>query len=431
MMNGKAPKAVSVDHALSDRRILRRNYFLHAVEGGLYMGGLQFVAPQTVLPRMVDVLGGSAWMIALMPVATLMGMSLPGLFVAHRIERLQRVKPMILCTGIFQRVPFLLAALALLHMWQVLPSLTLAFCFAAPLVSGLAGGVAFAAWQELLTKTLPEERRSSVFAIRYIITSVIGLSSGGSIAAILHLVPGAPGYGYLYLCAFLFMALSYLLFTLLVEPPHPPHHNGPPVTLLENLRRMPRALHASYHLPRFVVGHMLSCGFYVMLPFFAIHALHVTGQPDSFLGFLVAAQMIGAVVGNVAAGYCGDRWGGKVPTLGSMVVLLAVCVSAPPCRTDWGFLALFGILGAGMYAWRIGMMTLRLELCPAANRATALSVAGLCFGAAMLVAALLSALLWHWTGSFALLCTVAGLLLAAAGALFIKLREPRKRAPTS
>lgn len=424
-MNGSAGDNISLEAVLSDGRILRRNYFLHAVEGGLYMGGLQFVSPQTVLPRMVESLGGASWMIALMPTATLMTVSLPGLFVAHYIERMRRVMPMLLVTGVFQRLPFLLAGLGVLLFWQTFPWLSLVLCFLAPLVSGLACGVSFAGWQELLTKTLPEERRSSLFAIRYIITSVIGLSSGGIIAAILHLAPGPTGYGYLYLCAFVGVGLSYLLFALLVEPPHPPHHNGPQVSFLSNLRSVPHALSNTPHLHRFMTAHMLSCGFYVMIPFMAIFALRRTGKPDSFLGFLVAAQMCGAVVGNVAAGYTGDRWGGKAPSLGGTVVLLVLCVVAPFLRSEWAFLAAFAALGAGMYGWRVGMMTLRLEICPSAKRATVLSVAGLLFGVAMLGASLLSATLWGLTENFAVLCIVAGGLMAVAGVLLLNLTEPR------
>jgi hypothetical protein len=66
-------------------RHLPRNYTAHAVEGGMYMGGLAFAHPQTVLPRMVEQLGGPDWLIALAPVLLMIGFSSPSLFVTHRI----------------------------------------------------------------------------------------------------------------------------------------------------------------------------------------------------------------------------------------------------------------------------------------------------------------------------------------------------------
>ncbi|HEY1081569.1 MAG TPA: hypothetical protein VGE29_04865, partial [Prosthecobacter sp.] len=47
---------------------VRRNFICHCLEGGLYMGGTAFLAPETVLPKMVETLGGQAWIIAMMPV---------------------------------------------------------------------------------------------------------------------------------------------------------------------------------------------------------------------------------------------------------------------------------------------------------------------------------------------------------------------------
>jgi hypothetical protein len=83
-----------------------------------------------------------------------------------------------------------------------------------------------------------------------------------------------------------------------------------------------------------------------------------------------------------------------------------------------------------MYGWRVAMMTLRLEMCPAAGRPTSVAAAALCFGVAMLAASLLSAALWHLDCSFKVLCLVAGVLLAASAIILGTLSEPRARKTT-
>ena len=52
--------ALSEEH-FEVARHLRRNYAAHSLEGGLFIGGVAFVHPQTVLPRIIERLGGPDW----------------------------------------------------------------------------------------------------------------------------------------------------------------------------------------------------------------------------------------------------------------------------------------------------------------------------------------------------------------------------------
>jgi len=195
-----------------DRDDIRWNYIAHAIEGGLYIGGLSFVAANSVLPRIVEILGGPAWVISLTPILTMLGFNLLPVFNAHRIEMLERVKPVLLLTGIFQRIPYLFAGLAIYFLGVKHPHAALWFVVLVPLLSGLFGGLISTAWQELVAKTVPNRRRASVFALRNIISSMIGITAGGIIAAVLNWMPGIRGYGLLHLITFVFLALSYVVF---------------------------------------------------------------------------------------------------------------------------------------------------------------------------------------------------------------------------
>jgi MFS family permease len=97
------------------RRLFWRNYLAHSLEGGLFMGALSFVSASTLLPTVVRSLRGPDWLISMMPVMMAVGALLPPVFTAHVIDRLRRYMPLLLVTGVFQRVPYLLAGLALLQ----------------------------------------------------------------------------------------------------------------------------------------------------------------------------------------------------------------------------------------------------------------------------------------------------------------------------
>ena len=414
-------------HDRERRRHLRRNYLAHSIEGGLFIGGMAFVAPNTVMPRLAELLEAPDWVVGLMPAMMWIGLGLPPLFVAHHIERLPRYKPLLMVTTVFQRLPFLFAALALMFLAGPRPVLALGAVVLAPLVSGLFGGITFTAWMELVARTLPPERRASVLAWRNVISSVMGLFAGGIIAAVLNRYPGTLGFGVLHLVTFFMLVASYAAFSLIRETERPPQNQGPPQSLAANLRSLPGLLRAQPVLGRFIVARGLTMGQFLMIPYLAIHTLRVTGRPDSFLGLLVSVQMGGAIVGNAAAGWLGDRYGGKRVLLAGNVLLLAVCAGGALAGTPLQFAVVYALVGAGFFASRVGIMTLSIEVSPREKRATALGLMTFINVIAMAGASLLSGVAWGWGKGFGPGALLAGLCLAAACAVLLTFRDPRRR----
>ncbi|MCA1808219.1 MAG: hypothetical protein LC725_01975 [Lentisphaerae bacterium] len=143
-----------------------RNFLVHAVEGGLYMGGLAFVAVETILPPLANLLGAPIWLVSLMPVMLMLGFCTPPLLTAHHVERLVFLKPIIVITGGLQRLPYLFAGLILFYYNPERQTLALATVALTPFISGVVGGLASTAWQSLVANTVPKNRRASLFAVR-------------------------------------------------------------------------------------------------------------------------------------------------------------------------------------------------------------------------------------------------------------------------
>lgn len=137
-------------HYHKDAHHVRRNFVCHVLEGGLYMGGTAFLAPESVLPKMVQSLGGLPWVIAVMPVLLPAAFAVMGLFIAPVVERLTRFKPWVLGFGLLQRLPYLITGLILLRV-EDLDGWLLPLVVLTPLVSGLIGGVTVVAWMEMVT----------------------------------------------------------------------------------------------------------------------------------------------------------------------------------------------------------------------------------------------------------------------------------------
>lgn len=390
------------------------------------MAGLIFVSASTVLPRLAEILNAPAWVISMTPMLTMMGMCLPALFTAHWIESMPRVMPVLLITGLFQRLPYLVAGLLLVYAGTSYPAVALWAAVLAPLVSGAAAGISITGWLELVAKTVPANRRASVFAIRHIISAATGLLAGGTIAWVLSTYPGTKGFGILHLVAFGFLALSYTAFVMIREShDHSRESREENHTLSENLRLMPSLLRKDSTLSLYVAARVLANGVFIMMPYLAIHALRITGRPDAFLGTLVAAQMAGGIAGNALAGYLGDRKGGKLPMVIGVSLMIVVAAAAPFARSLPSLLAIYAFAGFALLTTNVGAMALRLEICPKDKRATYIAIMAFFNIPSMIVAASISATVWAATENFGILAGITATLLTASAVIAVLIPEPR------
>lgn len=387
------------------------------------MGGGAFIHAATAGTGMVDALGGPAWAVGLVPMAMLLGFSVMPIFTAHHLDRQDRFMPSLLVSGVFQRLPFLLAAIVL---WCV-DGGTAAWMavLLAPLLSGVFGGLTVTGWQQLVGKTVPAQRRSSLFAWRYVVSSVIGLGAGYAVSAIMTALPGTRGYAVLHLIAFLGAAVSYGLFACIREERHEPHPMPDDHGFWDNVRDLPGLIASDRQIQLLVATAVLMCGQFALAGFLAVHARAVLHESDGYVGILTSAQMVGAIIGNLFAAWAGDRFGGKVLLILARVLVLVAAVIAAFTASDHAFRFASACMGAALFVNQVGTATLNLELLPAARRSTLLAMLGLVQLPGMLVSAQLAAWIWHNEWSFAWIAGLtAGLMLAALATTWA-IREPR------
>ncbi|MEK7412171.1 MAG: hypothetical protein AAB263_02505 [Planctomycetota bacterium] len=402
----------------------RRNWLAHASEGGFFIGGMAFVSSQTLLPTIIQNLGGAEWMVTLAPVLMLIGLQLPQAFTAHLVGRMGHFMPALLVNGIFQRVTFLIAGLILIY--GDAPMVAVWAVVLAPFLSGLAGGVLITGWQQLIARTVPPQRRASLFAARMIMGSLLGVAAGHVVEQVLADHPGAHGYGILHLWAFAGLTLSYICFMFIREPAVPATAE-PRSGLWQNIRSLPGHLTADRRILLFLTSTSLYALAGLFIPYFAIHARHVTGLPMSFLGELVAWQMTGAIIGNVIAGWAGDHHGGKATMITARVLLLGICIAAPCATSAAAWHWLFLIFGAVYNANMVGTSTMQLELLPKRGRANVLSIMGFCNLPASLIAAMIGATWWSHAGdaAFVWLAAASGVCLLLSLMAVVTVKEPR------
>jgi MFS family permease len=412
--------------ALLDRAALRANYVYHAAEGGAYMGGLSFVAPNCVLPRIVELLGAPSWMIGLAPTLNVLGFQALPVVLAHRVERMARVMPLMVVAGAFQRLPYLFAALALILGHHLSSGIALAVVLSAPLLSGVAGGLALTGWQELVAKTVLRQRLSSLFAWRNTLSSIIGIGAGVVIAAVLARVPGVAGYGMLHLICFGFLSLSYILLIRIREPAAVLARHEHPPSFVHNLRAIRSIWLGDRRLRRYLGVTLLTNATMLAVPFMPVFALRQMQCSDGFLGALVTAQMLGTIAGNHFAGRAGDLFGGKLIGMAGRMVLAASFPVAGWLHWGPAFVALFFVQGAANAAISIGLQTMNIELCPRDKRPTYQALISFASLPSMLLFSLGGSVLWDSRLPFAWSCCLSGGLLIPAILLLGSIPEPRR-----
>lgn len=407
-------------------QVVRRNFLCHCLEGGLYMGGLAFLQPETVMPKMVEQLGGRSAIIAIMPALLPAAFAAAGLFVSPVVERLTRFKPWVMFFGLLQRLPYLITGLLLWHA-QDARSWLLALVVLTPLASGLVGGVGVVAWMEMVTRMVPERVRAAGWAARYIMQACIGMGAGAVIHQVLTHMPGQRGYAVLHLIAFGFLLLSWLSQAFMRELPAAHHYHPPVGSYAGYLRGLPALLRAQPLLLRMVAVRFTGMGYLMVVSFLTLHALHTTGRPEADEGHFVSFQNIGTILGSMLAAWLGYHSGGKVLLILSRVVCVVLCVWACLTSSFSGFTAAYFVLGFGLFLDRVGDLTLTAELCPPERRSTLQAVLGFCNVWSLMLATSLGGLIYTFSGSFYLVASAAALLSLASIVILKSVPEPRTR----
>jgi MFS family permease len=431
-MNASKQEELLQNHERSVSRNLRRNYLAHSVEGGLFMGGMVFVHTQTVLPTIIHALKGPLWLIAAAPIIMSVGYLTPQILLVNRIERSERMMPFVLKLGLFQRLSYLACAILLLLLPPTAGPIALVAIALTPLVSGIAGGLSMPAWMELVAKTIPERRLSSLWAVRLVITGSIGIWAGKSVTKILDAHPGIQGYGILHLIAFAFIAVSLFLVSTVRESNLPPKNTSKePNSLLDILRSIVPLVRSDGRLARFLTMRFLGCGNMVLIPFLAIHALDTLKAPESFVGALTACQTGGMLAGNLVTGWMGDRFGAKRVILTGYGIFLCVCLWSIFAGTATEFKLIYVMVGLGMACEGVGAPALGLQICTVATRVRYIAIQNLALLPGFLLSAFAGWQIRAHGANFAWLAVLAAAMIGTAFYVLTGITEPRKnRLPT-
>ena len=403
-------------------RNYRWNFTFNLLDGAFFWFGLSFISDSTIVPLFISKLTDSPLPLGIAAVISQAGWFLPQLFTAKDVERLARKKPVVVSLGfLLERVPTWLSVAAAILAGRA-PTLALVLFLLAFAWRGLGSGVVATAWQDLIARCFPVNRRGRFWGL----ASFVGTGAGtlGSVlsAWLLATFVFPTNFVYTFLVAAVFINLSWVFLAQTREPVQPV--NVARQSNREFLFQLPELLRRDHNFRRFLIARLLLALGEMGKGFITVAALRRWDVPDSMVGAYTAAALLGQTGGNLAFGLLADRFGHKLCLeLGALASLGAFAL-AWLSPIPQGYYAVFGLLGIASSAVVISGILIVMEFCEPARRPTFTGLANTGIGLAGTVGPLLGV----WLASLSyngLFILSAALNLAGLIAMRGWVREPR------
>ena len=403
-------------------RNYRWNFGANLMDGALFWFGLSFVSSTTILPLFVAKLTSNPLLFGLLAVVGQGSWYLPQVFTANFTERMPRVKPIAVNLGFFmERLPLWIMILAPIVAVRS-PALALIILFLTYAWHGVGAGLIAPAWQEVVARCFPVDRRGRFFGT----TMFIGAGTAAAGAALstwlLDTVPFAQNFTVIFAIAAAALTLSWAFLALTREPVQAVQ--TPPRSNRQFLGELPGIVRRDHNFRRFLVARgMLTLGG-LGTGFITVSAIDRWQIADSVVGVYTAVYMIGQTAGTLAFGFLADRFGHKLSLeIGALASTLAFGLALAAPAPGWIF-AVFFLLGINVGAVLVSGILVNMEFCAPPRRPTYVGIANTTTGLTAIAAPLLGAWL-ATTGYGWLFGAGAAANLAAFVALHWWVREPR------
>jgi len=414
-------------------KTVRRNIKLSVVNQFFVEGAMTLSDPSSVLALFVKALGGSNFLVGLMPSLRFFGWLAPQLFVAGRVQRFSRFIPVTRILEFTRASLYLAIAGFTLAYGLDNPQLTLSFFLVLFMITRFAAGSSAVARNEIIARMVPPRERSTVISLRRLSGGVAGFLAGFAVRYILdERVSSFPqNYALLIGISSVFFTVAILILSFVVEPQASVESKG--VGAIEQLKRAPALLKGDRRYLLYVGMRAAATGLSLAAPFYMLYAVDVLGAPAAMAGVYISMRTFSRVLSNIFWGKrCKQRsslWVLKgalllAITCPVMVILISYLRSAlwaggAPSFLIWAFGLVFLMQGLANSAYGIGRIAYLYDIAPSQNRPTYYGLSNTILGPLYFLPALGGAILDRV--GFAPLFTVAAIMLVLAYGLACKL----------
>jgi MFS family permease len=417
-----APPRSDDEIAAEVERNYRWNFSVNLLDTAAFMFGSSFISSTTIVPLFISKLTASPLPIGIAAGITQSGWALPQLFTANSVERLARKKPVVINLGFFaERLPMWFMVIAPMIALRG-PTLALYVFLGTYAWFNVGAGVTATAWQDLLARCFPVDRRGRFFGTSMFVGTSLGALGAAISAWFLKTFPFPTNFIYILTVAAVGITFSWIFLALTREPVQPVE--APKVSNRQFWAKLPDILRSDHNFRRFLIARSLLAMGGMGTGFITIAAVQRWGVSDSTVGVYTGVLLLGQTIGNLTFGFLADRYGHKLSLeLGALVSLFAFLLAWLAPAAHW-YYVVFAFMGIAVGAMIVSGLLVIMEFCEPGRRPTYAGMANSSIGlvgiAAPLTGAWLAQMSYSWL--FALSACV---YLLAFVALHWWVKEPR------
>lgn len=381
------------------RRHFKRNYIANMLDGAVWMLADSFVSVNTIMPVFASTLTDSAILIGLVPALIQAGWYLPQIFLAGHVHRLERKLPFAKAMAMVERIPYLVLPLTayLLH-W--IPKQTAVWFFLIITAwRGFASGIVALPWQVVIARVIPKPVRGRFFGIGRTLGRILALAGSALSGLILAKVSYPDNFALSFLIGMIFMWVSFLFFTRTLEPesgedspvaelPEEPAEKPARSPILD-LPAFKQIWQADHNFRRYVVSRIFFQLGSMAAGFLAVYGIQRFNLPDQQAAVFSGMLFGGGMLGFLAWGVVGDRFGGRNILLASDLLQAVVLVLALVSPSIWTYNLLFLVYGFVQSGTMVGEMMMGMGLGPESKRSLYLGLVRTIPGFFVLIAPLM------------------------------------------
>lgn len=403
-------------------RDYRWNFTVNLLDGASFWFGASFMSASTIGALFLSKVTDNPLAFGLLAVVAQSGWFLPQLFTANAVERLARKKPVVVNVGFFlERLPvWLLIPAALLATHSA--GLAVALFLLAYAIHAVGSGVIATAWQDLIARCFPVEKRGRFMGLTTFTGTGMGALGAGLSAWLLETYRFPVNFSYAFFIAAVGISLSWVFIALTKEPVQPAR--GQRQSMRQFWQTLRTIVARDQNFRRFLIARLLLALAAMGQGFVTVAAVRRWDVADGTVSGFTAALLLGQMAGTLIFGLLADRSGHKLPLeLSGAAIMLSFTLAWLAPSPAW-FYAVFFLLGLYIGAIIVSGILVILEFSAPERRPTYVGLANTSAGAAGALAPMLGAALAGV--SYSLLFAIsAGVSLAALVLMRWWVREPR------
>lgn len=417
-----APARDDGEIAAEVERNYRWNFVVNLLDGASFWFGLSFVSSSTIAPLFLSKLTSSPLPIGLLAVIAQAGWFLPQIFTANAVQRLPRKKPVVVNVGFFlERLPLAVVVISALVAGRS-KTLALALFLIGIAWHALGAGVVATAWQDLIARCFPVDRRGRFLGITNFVGTGMGTAGAALSTWLLKTLPFPTSFVCLFTIAAVGLLFSWGFLAMAREPAQPA--DLPRQSNRQFLASLPGLVRHDHNFRRFLVARSLLALSGMGSGFLTVAALRRWQVPDSTVGLYTTLYLLSQTAGNLLFGFLADRLGHKLSLeLGALSATGGFALAWLAPSAGW-YYAVFALQGITVSATLVSGVLVAMEFSTPQFRPTYMGLANTVVGLVGMVAPLLGTWLtslgYSWT--FAASAVVS---LAATVTMRWWVREPR------